>query len=266
MTDSHSTEPAMANKLPLVPELADGQAVKLVGLGGVGAIVARYLCLFLGSLDRNVRVVLIDGDAFDPTTNTARMLFAQPGNKAAVIRDELLPFFDHTRLTLAAVEEFVSPGNVERLVHEHDIVFLCVDNHHTRLLVNNHCAGLSDVSLFSGGNDGVGPDSAGIHRRGTFGNVQVYLRRGGQDLCPSLVQFHPEIAHPADKNPSEASCVALLESAPQILPANLQTASALLNTFWLTLCGAINYSELVFDIADAVMGPLPLPGPARLNA
>jgi molybdopterin/thiamine biosynthesis adenylyltransferase len=258
-----SIDSPVQSKAMLVPQLAEGQTVKVIGLGGVGGILIRYLCLFLASLGRNVRVVLIDGDTFDPTTNATRMFFAQPGNKAAVVREELLSFFDAAQLTLSAVEEYANADNLRRLIHEGDIVFLCVDNHHTRLLVNDHCAHLADVSLFSGGNDGVGEDSAGVYRRGTFGNVQVFLRRDGHDACPSLAQFHPEIAHPADKNPVDASCVELMASVPQILPANLQTASALLSTFWLTLCGALDYSELVFDIADASMGPLPLPGPKR---
>jgi hypothetical protein len=48
---------------------------------------------------------------------------------------------------------------------------------------------------------------------------------------------------------------------PQILFANLMTASAILNAVWLYLCGALHYSELCFDIADGVMRPLPLPPP-----
>lgn len=246
---------------PLVPQLEDGQTVKIIGLGGVGGILVRYLCLFLASLGKNVRVVLIDGDTFDPVSNTTRMFFATAGNKAAVVRDELLPFFSDSQLTLVAVEEFISAENIQRLIHSGDIVILCVDNHQSRSIVNQHCAQLDHITLLSGGNDGVGPDSSGIYRRGTFGNVQVYLRRDGQDLSPSLATFHPEIAHPADHHPGDANCVELLASVPQILPANLQTASALLSAVWLQLCGALHYSELAFDIADACMGPLPLPPP-----
>ena len=51
-------------------------------------------------------------------------------------------------------------------------------------------------------------------------------------------------------------------SVPQILFANLMTASALLNALWLHLCGALHYSELVFDIAEGLMQPLALPGPS----
>ena len=145
---TNSIESSIEKKSPFVPQLPDGQTVKIIGLGGVGGILARYLCLFLASLRRNVRVVLIDGDQFNPTTNTSRMFFVQPGNKAAVIRDELIPFFEGSQLTLAAIEEFVDTTNVERMIHDGDVVFLCVDNHQSRLALNNHCAISRCVALF----------------------------------------------------------------------------------------------------------------------
>ena len=76
--------------LALVPELLpDDAAVKIIGLGGVGGIVARYLSIYLASLHRPLRLFLIDGDVFE-AANASRMLFSRHGNKAAVIRDELM--------------------------------------------------------------------------------------------------------------------------------------------------------------------------------
>ena len=113
--------------------------------------------------------------------------------------------------------------------------------------------------MISGGNDGVGADSSGRFRRGTFGNAQIHLRRDGVDLTPSLSRFHPEIASPADHLPTDQSCTELVASVPQILFANLMTASCCLNALWLHLCGRLHYGELCFDIADGKMAPLPLP-------
>lgn len=245
----------------LAPLKLGSRCVKVIGLGGVGGILVRPLCLLFASLPGAIRVVLIDGDTFDPTRNTARMLFTGAGNKAEMVRDELLRYFANSNLSLVAVDEYVSDANVGRLIHPGDIVVLCVDNHRTRQLVNEHCRSLGEVCLLSGGNDGVGIDSTGVFRRGTFGNVQVYVRRDGQDLCPSLAGYHPEIARPNDNHPAEAGCVEQVTSTPQILPANVQTASSLLFTLYLYLCGALHYSELVFDIADGTMSPLPLPAP-----
>ena len=256
MTPIHDL-PALEPKT-FEPKLASGQAVKIIGLGGVGGIFCRYGCLFLASLRTPARAVLIDGDTFDPTTNTSRMFFATAGHKAEVVLDELRPFFAESQLALSAIPEYVTPENIGRLIHDGDIVVLCVDNHRTRSIVNEHCEGLDNICLLSGGNDGVGEDSSGTYRRGTCGGVQIYVRRDGVDLCNSLSRFHPEIANPVDTLPSEKSCVELQMSTPQILPANVQTASALLNALWLYVCRRLHYAELGFDIADGRMGPLPI--------
>ncbi len=245
---------------PLTPNLGPIEAIKLVGLGGVGGIVARYLSIFLASLGRSVRLVLIDGDEFEPK-NAARMLFSEAGNKAAVLCDDLDEYLLDSAVTLLAIEEYVTPENVERLIVEGDVVLLCVDNHATRKLVNDHVARLDHACLISGGNDGVGEDASGRVLRGTFGNVQVYLRRAGEDVTPSLLAFHPEIAHPVDRLPTELSCTDLLESVPQLLFTNLLTASAILNTLLLHLSSTLHYSELAFDLADGLMRPTPVPGP-----
>ena len=237
--------------------MPEGAAFKLIGLGGVGGIVARHLAVFLAALGCETRLVLIDGDAFEPA-NRSRMLFHRAGNKAAVVRDELLERFADTPLCLTAVEEFVSKENLQRLVRNGDTVLLAVDNHATRKLVNDHCARLPNVCLVSGGNDGVGADSSGRVRRGTFGNAQIFVRRNGRDLTPPLTHHHAEIAHPTDAHPADKSCTDLITSVPQILFVNLMAASAILNSLWLQLCGRLHYGEVVFDIAEGLMRPIPL--------
>ena len=251
-----------APKPPLVP--ADGPLppIKLIGLGGVGGIVARYLTVYLAALGRPARLVLIDGDTFEPK-NAARMLFSRAGNKAEVVRDDLFAAQGATgELELSAVPEFVTPDNLARLVRPGDLALLAVDNHATRKLVDEHCATLPDVTLISAGTDGVGPDSSGRLLRGTYGNVLVHRRRGGVELAPRLTKLHPEIADPADKLPTDASCTEALESVPQLLFTNLATASAMLNALLLVLCDALTYGELCFDVADGLMRPvLPLRRP-----
>lgn len=262
--------PALPPDLPLVPDLADDTSVKVIGLGGVGAIVARYLAMFLASLDRDLRLVLIDGDAFE-ASNATRMYFSSYGNKAAVSRADLLDRFADSRLTVVAIEQFVTPENIDRLIHERDVVILAVDNHATRKLVSDFCASRrSDVCLISGGNDGVGTDSSGRRVRGTYGNCQVYIRHDGEDATPSLTRHHPEIARPADHLPTDKSCTELVASVPQLLFANLTVAASVLNTFFLYACGAVHYGELAFDIAEGLMRPTavaaPRPSPRTLAA
>ncbi len=243
---------------PLQPHLPDGASVKVFGLGGVGGILSRYLAIFLAGSGRDCRLVLVDGDTYEPS-NASRMFFRSFGNKAAVTREELLPYFTHANLTLLAVEDYVSENNCRRLIQTGDTICLTVDNHATRKLVSDHCATLDDICLISGGNDGIEPTAAGASRRGTYGNVQVFVRRGGRDCAPALDRFHPEIAQPADRHPEQANCVELATSVPQVLFTNLMVASAMLNTLWLYWCDALHYPELAFDIAEGRMRPVPLP-------
>lgn len=245
---------------PLEPRLERLESVKLIGLGGVGGIAARYLAAYLAAGPVETRLVLVDGDAFEPR-NADRMLFSTCGNKAKVVREELLPFVDGSLLELVAIEEYVDPDNLPRLVGEGDVVLLAVDNHATRRLVAEHCAGLDDVCLISGGNDGVGEDGSGRLLRGTYGNVQVHHRVGGRDASPPLAAYHPEIAAPRDALPTDVSCSEAVMSVPQILFTNLATASALLSACFLHACDALAYPELCFDIAEGRMQPLALPWP-----
>lgn len=239
-------------KEPLKPVITPDSTFKVIGLGGVGGPIARGLAVFLAASGQPVRLVLIDGDQFEPS-NASRMIFGACGNKAEVVRSELLPRFKDSTLELDAIEEFVTPENIDRLISEDDFVMLAVDNHATRKLVSDHCSKLKNVCLISGGNDGV---ENGM--RGTFGNVQVYLRRNGEDITFSLTAMHPEIASPQDKNPADKSCTDLIKSVPQILFTNLTVASAMLNTLFLELSGTRQYEELVFDIAEGLMRPIQL--------
>ncbi len=233
-------------------------AVKLIGLGGVGGIVGRYLTVYMAARTaESSRIVFIDGDSYSPE-NASRMLFSRCGNKAAVLRDELIGAARDSSVTLTAVEEYVSPENLPRLVREGDAVLLAVDNHATRRLVSEFCGQLENVVLISGGNDGVGEDPSGHKLRGSFGNVQIYRRVDGKDETPSLSAFHREIAEPQDLTPQEVSCTDALVSVPQILFANLAAASAILNAFWLHTSGELHYAELCFDIHDGLMRPVPL--------
>ena len=99
----------------LLPALSPDTSVKVVGLGGVGGPVAQNLSIFLGSHDQDSRLVLIDGDSFEEG-NASRMLFTECGNKAEVICSELRPHFQHRRLSIVPIGEYVTAGNIGRLV------------------------------------------------------------------------------------------------------------------------------------------------------
>lgn len=246
---------------PLTCHLPAESRIKIIGLGGVGSIVLEFLAIFLRSLERPMRMVLIDGDEFE-LANAQRMKFADLGKKADVKAAELSHLLNESMVGVVAVSEYVREENLERLVRDGDVVFLCVDNHPTRRLISEHCEKLSNVTLFSGGNDGVEPP----HRRGTYGNAQVHMRQDGQNVTMPITQLHPEIRNAKGDLPGGPNCGQLMQSSPQILMANLSVASHLLNTFYAWSCGELSYQELQFDLLEGrAISCFPLSQPVGLQ-
>ena len=79
---------------PLVCRLPDDSRIKVIGLGGIGCVLLPYLAVFLRSLKQVTRLVLIDGDTFDPATNPTRMIFEEVGNKAEVKTTETIALLE----------------------------------------------------------------------------------------------------------------------------------------------------------------------------
>jgi molybdopterin/thiamine biosynthesis adenylyltransferase len=213
-------------------------AIKAIGIGGIGCALLPFLCRYLQYSEARTRLTLIDGDRFE-RSNAPRQAFSRLGNKAEVKSLELAR--EYEILSFRAVPEYVTETNVGHLIGTGEMVFLMVDNHASRNLVSRHAATLPDLTLISGGNDYED------------GNVQIYVRQGGQDLTPSLSRYHPEISNPQDQNPAAMSCEELMVAgAPQLLFANLMVASLMLNAFYAIRQGRLNYSEVYLDIVQNV--------------
>ena len=232
--------------------MSDGapQRYVLVGLGGVGSLVLRLLVPFLHSERSPIRqVVLADGDAFEER-NRGRMVFSRPGPKATVLAEELAPLYGD-RVPLLPYPHYLDERRAEDLIRAGDVVFCQPDNHATRRLLERRCQRLSDVALFSGGNDGIEHG-----RSGTYGNVQIYLRAHGQDRTNPLSTFHPEIAEPQDQLPDAQGCGAALAEAPQILFTNAAVASAMLSAFYAWRVGELRFEEVYLDIKTGRVRPV----------
>lgn len=207
----------------------------IIGLGGVGSILAEKLCRFInyGGFE-DPEVLLVDGDQYEPK-NYERQEFTKIGNKADVKADELEVKFQN--IGFSTFEEYINEGNVNSVIKEGDVAFICVDNHKSRMVINNYCKTLQDVTLISGGNEL------------TDGNAQLYVKRGGEEITPDLCAYHPEIANPDDKLPDEMSCEELSVSEPQLYFANLGVATLMC---WLFYNSYVNNqhdrSEVYFDI------------------
>ena len=209
--------------------------IVVVGLGGVGSILIERLCRFLNySQDINATIRLVDGDHYE-LKNYERQEFYQMGNKAEIKVTELANKF--RQLDLNSYDEFVTTENISHMINDGDIIFLCVDNHKTRMIVSNYCKTLKNVALISGGNEF------------TDGNVQVYVRKNGKDLTPDLCKYHPEIANPDDKLPTEMSCEELATSDPQLYFTNLGVATLMCWAFYnAVIKESYEKSEVYFDI------------------
>lgn len=209
--------------------------ITVIGLGGVGSILIERLCRFLNfSRDLDAEILLVDGDEYE-AKNFERQEFTRLGNKADIKAAELEVKFD--RLGFDAFEEYITEENVSEVVPEGAIVFMCVDNHKTRMIVSNYCKSLNNVTLISGGNEL------------TDGNTQLYVRRDGKDLTPDLCRYHPEIATPDDKLPTEMSCEELSVSEPQLYFTNLGVATLMCWMFYNAIVKqSYERSEVYFDI------------------
>ncbi len=244
---------------PRVP--AAGFNCVIVGLGGVGGRLSREIALVLASVggdNHRSRMILVDGDSYEATeSNAARQFFRQPGKKAEQVRDDISSSFAASRLSLYAVNEYLTLENIG-LIREKSIVFCCVDNFATRRMISEYASKLRNLVVISGGNDGVAEKTKdGKQLLGTQGNIQIYVRLDGQDITPDLGKWHPEIAT-ADKLPTDQkSCVELMESGvAQLLCSNLAVASAMVSAFFLLICGRLHAAEAFFDVCELRQQPV----------
>jgi hypothetical protein len=220
---------------------ADARRHVLIGLGGIGGLVARLLTPYLHHRGGRTTVVCVDGDRFEER-NRSRQWFESLGPKATVLVAELGRAYGD-RVRLVAEPSYLTGRNARALLRSGDVIFCQPDNFKTRHLVELRCARLRDVALFSGGND-----SSDDASEGSFGNVQIYLRAHGRDRTNRLSTFHPEIAAPPDLLPTEQGCGAAARSAPQLLFTNAAVAVAMLGAYHAWSRGALAYEESYLDI------------------
>jgi molybdopterin/thiamine biosynthesis adenylyltransferase len=226
----------------------------VIGVGGIGKFLLAALARFMAfDQEREWELVLVDGDGYE-VKNASRQAFSKLGNKAEVTAEELQR--DFPELSITAVSNYVAGPNttahadhaqlllpIDQLIREGDWVFMCVDNHATRKVVSDHIQSIKNVRLISGGNDF------------TDGNVQIVIRRSGNNVLPALDQYHPEIAQPGDRAPYALSCEELAQAgSPQLIFANMMAAANMCAAFWAELNRQIKASEIYFDLANAQLG------------
>jgi len=220
--------------------------VIIVGVGGIGTALMEPLCRFLQysvKLPGDIEVSFVDGDIFEEK-NKERQMFISIGNKATIKASEARRRFD--KLIINPIAMYINESNVSEIIKEGSIVFICVDNHASRKLISDHARKLYDVVLISGGNEFVD------------GNVQIYMKKGGIELTPSITDYHPEISNPDDKSPEDMSCEELSESTPQLLFTNTTVANIMCWVFFAAIINRkdpVNFAEVYFDIDKMSVRP-----------
>lgn len=193
--------------------------IKVVGCGGVGCCVLNVLPMYLSYSDYDSYLTLIDGDKYEDK-NKARQSFGRLGNKAEVKAEEISEKYPNVFVT--PTSDFITKVNIRMLVKEDDVVLSCVDNHATRKLISDRCEKLKNVCLISGGNEY------------DDGNVQIHIRKDGENITPPITYCHPEIGNPPDRNPGERStgCDQQVVSTPQLVFMNNMIASSMLSALY----------------------------------
>jgi molybdopterin/thiamine biosynthesis adenylyltransferase len=215
--------------------MPESQNIIIIGLGGIGSVLSERLARFLNyNREYLINILLVDGDSYEPK-NQERQDFLQFGNKAEIKADELTMKFNE--IEFDAFPSYINEGNISEVIRDGDIVFICVDNHKSRMIINNYCKTLNNIMLISGGNEL------------TDGNAQLYVREGGKDKTPDLCTYHPEIANPDDRLPEEMSCEELSQSEPQLYFTNLGVATLMCWMFYNAFVNKeYDRSEVYFDI------------------
>jgi len=210
--------------------------ISIIGLGGIGSVLSNTLSRYVESKQSipNITMNLVDGDEYE-FKNLERQEFNGFGNKAEVKAKELRAKF--SKIQFNDYQTFLNEVTAPEIIKENSVVFVAVDNHKTRRLVSNYAKKLNDIIIISGGNEL------------TDGNVQIYIRKGGIDVTPSLTDYHPEIQEATDKSPDEMSCEELSKSEPQLYFTNFMVAGHMCSAFY-NIFEKNNYkiSEVYFDL------------------
>lgn len=223
----------------------------LVGAGGIGNWLSAGLVRLLEWKYPGSALIIVDGDNYEEK-NRERQEFTKLGNKAVVKAMELVPQFPNT--TIIPIAKWVvsddftgvtgedSPKiTASQLIQDNDVVFAVVDNFAARKIIFDSAAKLSNVDVFTGGNDDD-----------LFGSIYHYQKRDGVEITSHPAEFHPEYDSPPDKNPGELSCQdrAKIEGGTQLLATNMAVAAFILGRVQKTIVSeqSPEETEIFFDL------------------
>jgi len=200
----------------------------IVGAGGIGAHLGPILAKYLAFQRPGSRLWIIDGDIVEDK-NLARVYSSDAigDDKADVLADICEQTVPTGSLDVRTINEYITPRTFDRYHRgwytDGTVVFSCVDNHKSRVYLEQLIGNLQNGLLISGGNDEYS------------GQAQLFCRKDGENLTPPISHFAPEILSEEDPNnifPDEDDCSAEYEDRPQLILTNFAAASSMLNLWF----------------------------------
>jgi molybdopterin/thiamine biosynthesis adenylyltransferase len=207
----------------------------IIGLGGIGSSILEPLVRWLAYSNDPSQVVitLVDGDSFAMSNLARQACTSEDMNrpKVHVASDTIGRIAPELRV--AAIPHYVQESNIASIIREGAVVFMCVDNHPARQLVNEHCDTLDNVILVSGGNEY------------DDGNAQIFVRKDGVRVTARLDEYHPEIATDTEDDKSAPSCTdEAAAGSRQLVFANAFAAMSMLMLFYSYLSTCLDIEDL----------------------
>lgn len=222
----------------------------ILGAGGTGGYVIPHLYRLGFASDRNVRIIVCDGDIVEEK-NLIRQNFVEQDigrNKAQVqaerysaafgIECEYRPDFIESEkelMELTKPDFTKQPWNTVRET-QRVILLGCVDNNKSRQLCHQVFYKQQDLIYIDSGN--------GEHT----GQVVCGVRQNGRTTYKPVCKLYPDMLKEEDKFPSELSCAERAVSAPQSVTANLTAATAVVSFLYdLLICGELKTRYVTFS-------------------
>lgn len=230
--------------------------VIIVGIGGVGGILADLMVKILAFREPGAIMILVDGDFYE-SKNRERQDVTGYGNKAAVKAASIGVHYPEVFVApmpkwvvpeLPELEESETKVAVAELIRDGDIVFSTVDNFAARALIFNYAEILDNIDVFTGGND-----------EAMAGSTYHYCRREGKNVTDPPREWHPELENPPDRNPGQLSCQERIEieGGTQFVVTNAAVAAVLASRYQHCIIDGKmdSEAEIHFDLGMARMLP-----------
>jgi hypothetical protein len=211
----------------------------LLGAGGTGGYIAPHLYRIAHTLERNVRIIVVDGDTVE-AKNLIRQNFAPcdiGGNKAEIMarryseafgmETEYIPDFIENEERLGELLNARMFGGYRRKpLYELVILIGAVDNNRSRQMCHRAFLSSDNLVYIDSGN-------------GEYtGQIVCGVRRNGRTIAKPIGGLYPDILTDDEKFPTELSCAERSVSAPQSISANLFASTAVVSMLYnlLVLC------------------------------